>query len=51
MCVLGYLFICCLKDYFLMDVENENLKLKLENFSVEFCVMGGLMIKKLVKDE
>lgn len=36
---------------FLSDVENENLRLKPVNFSVEFRATGGLTIKKSVKDE
>lgn len=50
-CVLGHSFIGRLKDCSLTDVENQNLSLKPENFSVEFRATGGLTKKKLVKDE
>lgn len=48
---VGTFFIRRLKDYSLTELENENLRLKPENFSVEFRATGGLTIKKLVKDE
>lgn len=49
--MLGHSFIRRLKDCSLTDVENQNLRLKPENFSVEFRATGGLTKKKLVKDE